>query len=388
MHGAHARGDWRAFRASALKLSRFLNGSPDALLEVARADARLGDQAEALEQLRAFVGAGQSNEILKTLADFAPLRTSPDFKKILDGMASNLVPVTHATLAFVIPDAGLLPEDIDYDPRSRRFFLSSVLEKKLVGIDASGRIADFAQAPDQWPLLALKVDAQRRLLWATEVALDGFASVPRSDWGRSVVLGYDIDNGKLLRCIEGPPHSALGDIALGTDGNLVISDGAAGGVYLAQGDTLKRADKGDFISPQTPAFSPDNKSVFVPDYTRGIGVLAIATGQVRWFAMEGKYALQGIDGLYFHGGSLIATQNGTTPERVVTFELDSMLNRVRSEQTIEAAAANLDPTHGVIVGREFYYITNSGWSALDDSGKVKKGAVLTPARIMRSNLPN
>lgn len=177
-------------------------------------------------------------------------------------------------------------------------------------------------------------------------------------------------------------------MALGADGNLVISDGAGGGVYLTQGETLKRADKGDFVSPQTPAFSPDNKSVFVPDYARGIGVLAIATGQVRWFAMEGKYALQGIDGLYVHGSSLIATQNGTTPERVVTFKLNSTLNRVRSEQIIDAAAANLDPTHGVIVGREFYYIANSGWSALDNSGKVKQGAVLTTPRVMRSNLPN
>lgn len=183
MRRAHASGDWRAFRASALKLGQFLNGSPDALLEVARADARLGDQTGALEQLRAFVGAGQSNEILKTLTDFAHLRSNPDFKKILDRMASNLAPISHATLAFVIPEAGLLPEDIDYDTQSRRFFLTSVLEKKIVAIDASGRMTDFAQAPDKWPLLALKVDAQRRLLWATEVALDGFTSVSRSGLG-------------------------------------------------------------------------------------------------------------------------------------------------------------------------------------------------------------
>ena len=385
MRDAHKRADWQIFRARAAALSQLLNGSPDALLEVARADAQLGDDGRALELLRQFAEMGESNDVVKTLPEFARLRQHSEFQSVLDQMQSNLRPLTHATLAFEIPDAGLLPEDIDYDPQSRRFFLSSVLENKIVSIGADHQMADFARAPDHWPVLALKIDARRRLLWATEVALEQFSNVAKTDWGRSALLSYDLQRGNRLRRIEGPPHSALGDMALTANGDVVVSDGAGGGVYLAQGDSLKRIDKGDFISPQTPACAPDDTRVLIPDYERGIGVITMATGQVHWFSTEGKYAFHGIDGMYLYRGRLIAVQNGTSPERVIAFDLTPNLSGVRSAEVIEAATDKLDPTHGVMVGNEFYYIANSGWSALEDTGKLKNGAALTKARIMRTN---
>ncbi len=80
---------------------------------------------------------------------------------------------------------------------------------------------------------------------------------------------------------------------------------------------------------------PDGKHIFVPDYLRGIGVLEVATKQVTWLSMGGEYALNGIDGLYFDRGRLIAVQNGTSPERVVAFTLDASLTRIESETVIE-----------------------------------------------------
>ncbi|HEV2287665.1 MAG TPA: hypothetical protein VGR81_01790 [Candidatus Acidoferrales bacterium] len=389
MRQAHKSGDWKAFHASALKMVQFLNGSPDTLLDLARADVHISDPTDAFKQLRIYAEMGQANEIVKTLPDFAALRASADFEKILERMAGSVQPTSHATKAFTIPDAGLVPEDIDYDGQSKRFFLTSVVERKIVTLGADGHLADFAKAPDNWPMLALKVDARRRIVWATEVAMDGFISVPKADWGRSALLGYSLDDGKLLRRLEGPRHSNLGDMALDANGDLLISDGTGGGVYLERtGSTeLKRVDKGDFISPQTPAFVPGGQA-FVADYVRGIGLLNLRTGDVRWIPMQDKYALEGIDGMYFDHGWLIAVQNGTTQERVMAFKIDANFARVTMEQPIESATPELDPTHGVIVGAEFYFIANSGWNELDDNGSVRKGALLAPARIMRAQLPN
>ena len=127
------------------------------------------------------------------------------------------------------------------------------------------------------------------------------------------MLCYDLKNGNLLRRVEGPLGTALGDMVLTASGDAIVSDGDGGGVYrvLAGGSAIQRIDDGDFISPQTPAMHPDGKHIFVPDYVRGIGVLEIATKQVRWLSMEGRFALNGIDGLYFARGRLIAVQNGT-----------------------------------------------------------------------------
>ena len=265
MQDARKHEDWQALRASAVRLVRLLNGSPDALLEVASADARLGDRAAAIAELRTIARMWQSQDLITSLPEFATLRARCDFASISRRMAANMVPVSRSATVATIPEAGLLPEDIDYDPHGKRFYLSSVLERKIVSIDAGGHLAGVVHAPDDWPMLALKVGARRRLLWATEVAMDGFRNVPKRDWGRSAVLCYDLTTSKLLRRIEGPRPSNLGDMTLAANGDLLISDSAGGGIYLVRrnGSALKRADKGDFISPETPAYAPGDHEAFI-----------------------------------------------------------------------------------------------------------------------------
>jgi hypothetical protein len=168
-----------------------------------------------------------------------------------------------------------------------------------------------------------------------------------------------------------------------------VSDGDGGGVYrlAASGTMLERLDHGDFISPQTPAMHPDGRHIFIPDYTRGIAVLDLSTKQVRWLSPEARFALNGIDGLYFDHGRLIAVQNGTTPERVIVFTLDATLAKIVSEKIVERATPTLgDPTHGVVIGHDFCYIANSGWDVIDDHGNLKPGATQTPPRIMRARI--
>jgi len=181
----------------------------------------------------------------------------------------------------------------------------------------------------------------------------------------------------------------LGDMALAANGDPIVSDGDHGGVYRVNRETMSvvRIDAGDFVSPQTPAALPDGTSLLVPDYVRGIGLLDLNTKQVVWIPMDGEHALSGIDGLYAVGDALIATQNGTSPERVVRFSLTTLKTRVLSESIIERATPTLgDPTHGVVVGDYFYYIANSGWDSLDEHGVVKEGSTITAPSIMRAKL--
>jgi hypothetical protein len=302
-------------------------------------------------------------------------------------VTANRKAIGQATLALELPDPGLLPEDIDYDSVTKRFFVTSVLEKKIVafGVDGKAR-SDFALAPDVWPMAALKLDTQRRRLWATEAAFDGFTTVKQSDWRRSAVLCFDLNSGKLLSRIEG--SGALADMVLTQDGTPVVADGEGGGVYrVTDSKTLERIDLGDFVSPQTPALTSDGRSLFVPDYLRGIGVMDLSSRRVRWFSMDNKFIFSGIDGLYAYGDTLLAVQNGSSPERVVWFRLDASHGRIVSQGVIESATSTIgDPTHGVIIGSDFYYIANSGWDTLNDNGERKPGTKITPGRIMRVDL--
>ena len=386
LQAAHAAQDWPAYLSAAKQEKLFLNEDPDSLLQVALAEIHLSDFNAALRDLNQFATMGQSADLPARSSDFAALLGKPEYAELQSTMAANRKPISLASTAMQLPDANLLPEDIDYDPGTHRFLITSVREKKILAIDAAGTSIDFAKSPDNWPMMAIKIDPAHDLLWATEVALQGFTFVSKPDWGRSALLCYDLRTGKLLHRVEGPKASALGDMALTLNGDVIVSDGDGGGVYrMAVGaDALERVDNGDFLSPQTPALHPDGQRIFVPDYERGIGILDLSTRRVHWLATQGRFALNGIDGLYFNHGKLIAIQNGTSPERVIVFTLNPALSSVISETVIERSTSTLgDPTHGVVVGDDFYYIANSGWDLLDDQGKIKPGAALSRARLMR-----
>jgi sugar lactone lactonase YvrE len=380
---SHANNDWHLNLAAATEQQALLNGAPDALIEVARAQLHLGENDRAFDALERVAEMGQSVDLLEVSRDFSALVDHPRWEKLQNAFAANRSPLSLATTAFPLSDPALLAEDVDYDPGTNRFFITSVREKKIIATIQGGASIDFAKAPDNWPMLAIKVDSARSVVWATEVAMQGFSFAPRSDWGRSAVLCFDLGNGRLLRRIEGPQGSALGDMALASNGEVIVSDGDGGGLYRASqtGSQLTRLDNGDFISPQTPAIDPDGRHIFVPDYVRGIAQLELATKKVRWLPMENKFALNGIDGLYFDRGKLIAVQNGTSPERVVVFTLDGGRSKITSEKIIERSTPALDPTHGVIVDGDFFFIANSGWDAIDDQGNMKPGAKLSLPRL-------
>lgn len=389
LHSSRTANDWQASLASASKLRALLNDAPQSLLEVARAEVRLGDVDAALRAVDQFSRMGQVADLPALSEDFSALARNDSYPRIRDAMAANSRPVSLASPAVLLSDTGLLAEDIDYDPRSRRFFITGVREKKIISVGVRGDSAEFANAPDGWPMVAIKVDGARALVWATEVAFKDFSSVPQADRGRSALLCFDLNNGRLLLRIEAPRPSALGDMVLTERGDVIVSDGDGGGVYRlrARGASLQRIDRGDFISPQTPALDPDGRHLFVPDYVRGIAVMDLSSGQARWLSTQARFALNGVDGLYFVRGRLIAVQNGTLPERVVAFTLDATHTRVVSETVIERATGTLgDPTHGTVVGDEFYYIADSGWDSLDDHGDVKPDARPFAPRIMRVRL--
>jgi hypothetical protein len=379
-------GDRQARITADLELLPLLHGSSDALLALARAYTAAGELPKAFAALNRIADMGLAADTLLNGSDkaFSSLASQPEYKRVLERFRHNQEPVSLGATAITLADSGLLTEDIDFDPSTRTFLITSALEHKIIRAGMDGRVSDFAGSPDAWPMLAIKVDAQRGRVWATEVALDGFTAAPKGAWGRSAVLCYDLKTGKLLRHIEGPPKTALGDMVLTADGEPILSDGQAGGLYGLSGDSLRAVDSGEFISPQTPVLIPGTDTILVPDYLRGIARLNLRNNQVSW--LDGaNVALNGVDGLYLHGRSLILTQNGTAPQRIVLLELDASLSGISGSKVIEKTDST-DPTHGVFVGDDFYYIANSGWNQLDDHGDVKTGARLTPARIIRYSL--
>jgi hypothetical protein len=428
---AHDAGDFQAYRAGVQRLFELLSGHPDTVFAMAKAEARLGHAAAALDWLGDFAAMGLVRDATSE-PDLASLRQLPGFAAVIARIEANRRPVAHSVRAFTLPDRAMLSEDIAYDPGARRFFVSSIHDAKIVAIDAgNGTATDFVPAGRDaiWGVMALAVDARRGVLWATTAAMPQTRGYRPADAGHTAVLRYDLATGKLQKRYDlpvparpaaaaggagknepapaqgaaetagapagaaGEPEAAeerdrvLGDMTVGAGGDVFVSEAVTGEVYVIRRgrDALETlVAPGTFISPQTPAATPDGRRLFVADYARGIGIVDLATRAVSWLAHPRGVAVDGIDGLYLVGDSLVAVQNGTEPNRVIRLFLDPSLTRVLRWEALESNSPGLGaPTHGTLVGKDFFFIANSGWDQLADDGSLKPGAVQTPPVVLR-----
>ena len=358
--------DYAKLREVLTELKPLMPGNPRVLYNLAASNARLGNTMEAIAGLRNLAAAGLIYDFAAD-ADFSTLRDSAEFAAIVKQVEENRKPVSRSSPAFALAETDLLPEDIAHDEQTKRFFVSSVTKSKVITADGSA----FAKAG--LPVFALRIDAKRRILWAATGWVPHCESCQDADKDKSALLAFDLDMGALKQRIESPVKGILGDMTISRAGDLYVSEGMTGAVLrLRQGEKkLERLDSpGEFPSPQTPALSADEKTLYVPDYVRGIAAIALATGSVTWLTPAENIVASGIDGLYVYRDSFIAVQNGTSPARIVRFSLD-----LQKQEVLEAGTPELgEPTHGTFVGKTFYFIANSGWGEFDEGGKKKAGS--------------
>jgi hypothetical protein len=375
---AYDRGDLAAFRAAVAELVD-RSGSAAWLLQLVRADTKLGHVDDALADLRRYAAAGMVEPIAKD-ARYAALRADPRFAAVEHAMGDNAAAVHHATEVVPLPHDDLLTEDIAYDPASRGFFVSSIHRRKVFFVDERGQARVFLEGE---PYVGVAVHAGR--LYATFAQLPPTAGFVASAPHPTGVVAIDLaTRGVVLRAeLEAPGEHALTDIAVAPDGVVVASD-ALGGLVVtldARAGTAGSAGArleplvppGTFGSPQTAAFV--GNAVLVPDYGRGIAAVDRTTRAVTWLGRPPDVALDGVDGLYAVGGALVAVQNGATPPRVVRLAFDPGAMRVTGLEVLERATPGLgEPTHGVVVGGALHLLADAGWPRFDDDGHLKKDA--------------
>ena len=372
--------DYAKLRETLRELKPLMPGNPRVIYNLAAADAVLGDRTAALAGLRSLAKMGLVYDFGAD-PDFASLRGSPEFAAIERQVAENKKPVSHSSLAFKLAESDLIAEDIAYDPDVRRFFVASVRKSKIIRVDG-GAATDFAKL--DWPVMALRVDRQRHVLWAATGWLPHCSQCKEADKDRTALVGLDLESGTVRQRIEPPVPGLLGDMTIARDGTLYVSEGIHGAVLrLTPGaGAMDRLDTpGEFASPQTPALSRNEKTLYVPDYLRGIAAIDLNTRAVTWLKPSDDIALSGIDGLYVYQDSFIAVQNGTQPERIVRFSLD-----LRKQEVLEANWPGLgEPTHGMFIGDRdtFYFLANTGWDQYDDQGRKKAGSAPVESAIRK-----
>lgn len=393
---ARLRSDWSASRAHLERMDATLTGHPSVVIALARASAHLGDTARVIAELERLATEGVSYDIEAdtqlTLVRFASRGAAISAK-----LRANLAPVGTFAAAAMLPEADFVAEGIVWDGRRARVLVSSIRHRRIDTVRRDGAVSRFIDlARDSaWSPLGLAVDSARNRLWVTTESSPLATARDPADSGRAAILRYDLALGALRARYElprdGTPHEP-GDIAVASNGDLFVSDGRGGVVYVIREgstslDTLVRS--GPLVSPQGLAPDRDGRRLFVADYALGIVAIDRRTGAVESIPRPRDIAANGVDGLILRGDELIGVQNGVTPNRLVAFDLDPSHSRILGARTLARDTARIrEPTHLVAVDGDLFFVANGGFGLYDERGTLRPGVTQLAPVIARFRLTN
>lgn len=366
---------------------------PTLLYNIAAVNALLGRKEEALNSLKTIAQMGLYYRAAQD-DDFNSVKESESFKTILHQLNDNRTPKVKSSPAYTLNEKGLIAEGLAYDAVSETLYISSVHKRKIIALNKAGEARTFAdETAGLWSVLGMKVDEPRRHLWAVTTAFPQMQGFRKEEEGKSAVLKFDLKTGKLLKKYDVPDNSkqhALGDLTINTHGDVFTTDSLSPAVYLIrpERDEIEMLYEGaPFVSPQGLAFSPDEKHLFIADYSMGVFDFDVPTKKVTKLAPLPGTTMLGIDGLYFYKGSLVGIQNGVNPYRVIRVKLSGDM---RAFETFEIMESNnplfSEPTLGVIRNGELLFNANSQWDAINEQGQFSAPEKLQELRVLKLKL--
>jgi sugar lactone lactonase YvrE len=384
---AHKAHDYAAMGTAADQILAELPGYPLVIYLKAEARAGLHDTPGTLAALTQLADMGLYFDIGKT-AEFAALHDDPGFKAVQARFRANQAQTGRVKPAFSLQESDFIPEGIDHDPKSGDFFVASVHLRKILRVH-DGEASVFAtQDSGLWSVMGLRVDAVRGVLWAVSSAVPQMQGYDPSLDGKSALFRFDLKSGALqaeYTAADGAAHQ-FNDLCVAPDGTVYTAD-SSGGVYaLVQGaKTLTPlAATHELRSSQGLAISADGRDLYIADYALGLYAYGLSDGQLTRLVTPAGITGFGIDGLHRYGHSLLATQNGVTPQRVIRFDLDGTGLRVISAHTLDANDPLVpEPTLFTVVGDTLYLVANSQWSRFDEQNHLPPLDQLQAPAIVR-----
>lgn len=345
---------------------------------------RLKDTTAVLNALNRYADLGLGRDLTADTT-LARLATLPAFREVAARHAAHVAPLLRGRAVAVLPDSTFFPEGMDVDPRTGFTYVASIRHRTIAELTPRG---DYVRellprgGVGHSAVLAVRVDPQRGVLWATMSGIPQTAGFTPADSGIHALLRITLPAGEIDGRWDLPPADAghtLGDVAIGPLGDVFMTDSRDPVLYRlpADGGGLQPIRHPLFRSLQGVAPAPGARAVFVADYSHGLLKVDVMSGEVIRLADAPRSTSLGCDGIAWHDGALIAVQNGVFPPRVMRFELDSAWTRIVRADVLDRNLPVADePTIGTVVGDEFIYVANSQWEKYDDNGVIRPGSML------------
>jgi sugar lactone lactonase YvrE len=340
-------------------------------------------QAGDSEQVRAALGRladmgfGLSAATQAMLSVHLSVREADAFRARFD---SNRARLGTSRLVDAVPAGIPLIEGIARDPRTGRLFATSVVGRALLVRDEAGWRE--VRGLDPGSLFGMAIDVEGRRLWIASGALDQTPSPATAFRG---LIGVDLDSLHVVKRLKVPDGGSPGDVGFGADRVLYASDPVLGTVYRAKPDDGALSvlvPPGVFGNPQGLATSRNGRLLYVADYSCGIAVIDIGSGNIARLTARGPMMLDGVDGLVRQGDGLILVQNGINPSRIARLTLGGGGRRVDRLEIIERANPEWgEPTLAALDGGELLYVADAQWERYGPAGRILGEGATRPTPI-------
>jgi hypothetical protein len=305
-------------------------------------------------------------------------------------MVERTAAMPRSSAAAAIGPADYFAEGVTIGPDGS-MYLGSIRQRRVLRRHPDGRESDLTPAGSGlWAISGLAMAPDGRSLWLTSNAIPQMDGYTPALEGRAELVRVATEDGRVLDRIPVSAETGgamLGDLVIAPDGGIYASDTRGQVIWhLAPGTTSARviARHPLLRSPQGLVSAEDGHGLLVADYSHGLLRIDPTSGAVTPLAVPPGITVLGIDGLMRHGRDLIAIQNGGVVPRVLRIRLDDAERRVTAIEVIDRNVGVADePTIGVVVGEELFYVANSQWEKRTEDGSPLPGAVLAPTVILR-----
>lgn len=291
--------------------------------------------------------------------------------------------INNSLIAFTISEKDLLPENITYNPLDESFFVGSTRKGKIVKVFKDGTHQDFINSKlvALYMVIGMKVDPVNKYLWVCSSGggnLIGYRLNDKVEGRPAGIFKFNLDTGELIKKYVlnayGEVHF-FNDLVIDESGNIYATHMfKEAGIYTIQ----KETDELElFLSPENLSYpngitlSDDNKYLFVA-HSDGVGRIQIENKE--WINIEpsdgiqvsGKYSM---DGMYYYKNSLIGIQQSVKTVR--QFFLNKEQSQITGSKALEVNHPMMDnPTTGIIINDEFYYVANAQFDSFNEDGSL------------------